>query len=165
MKFQRAVEFVLSQEGLYCNDPNDPGGETKYGISKRSYPSLDIAMITLDQAVAIYRKDFWDKCKCEEMPYPVALAVFDAAVNQGVSASIRALQKSLGVVVDGVIGTKTLAAITETNSTMLLVELVAQRCVLYATLSTVKFYGLGWFRRVSLMHSTAMSEVKNKETK
>jgi lysozyme family protein len=87
-KFALAVEFVLSREGGYVNDPQDPGGETKCGISKRSYPTLDIANMTKQQAIAIYKRDFWDRCHCDAYDYPLALAVFDTAVNCGVGKAI-----------------------------------------------------------------------------
>ncbi len=82
-KFRLALAFVLEHEGGYVNDPADPGGETKYGISKRSYPSIDIKKLTAEQAGQIYRTDFWDRCHCDGYDYPLALAVFDSAVNCG----------------------------------------------------------------------------------
>lgn len=82
--FGSAVSFVLAQEGGYVNDPADPGGETKYGISKRSYPYLDIASLTVDQAKAIYYTDYWEASGADRLPMPLALVVFDTAVNTGV---------------------------------------------------------------------------------
>ena len=61
MSFDRIIEFTLQEEGGYVNNPADPGGMTKYGISKRSYPNLDIANLTIDQAKAIYERDFWNQ--------------------------------------------------------------------------------------------------------
>ena len=81
--FDKAVEFVLQHEGGYSNDPNDPGGETHWGISKRSYPSLDIKNLTKTQAVEIYRKDYWLKNDCDKMSYPLDIFVFNCAVNCG----------------------------------------------------------------------------------
>ena len=81
--FEKALKFVLKWEGRYSNDPNDPGGETKYGISKRSYPELDISKLTLKQAKEIYYKNYWLKTGCDELPYPFNIIVFDTAVNMG----------------------------------------------------------------------------------
>lgn len=81
--FARCIEFVLAEEGGTVNDPHDPGGLTKYGISQRSYPDVDILRLTLDDATAIYRRDYWDKIRGDELPAGIDLLVFDSAVNQG----------------------------------------------------------------------------------
>jgi lysozyme family protein len=83
--FDDAFDAVIGVEGGYVNDPADPGGETKYGITKRSYPNLDIANLTLDEAKAIYQRDYWNPLSLDTEPYSVALLLFDAAVNQGVN--------------------------------------------------------------------------------
>jgi len=75
--FDKAIKFVLKWEGKYSNDPQDPGGETKYGISKRSYPELDISKLTLKQAKEIYYQNYWLKCGCDSLPYPFNIVVFD----------------------------------------------------------------------------------------
>ena len=89
--FEKALEFVLKWEGGYSNDPNDPGGETKYGISKRSYPELDISKLTLGQAKEIYYQNYWKKCSCDELPYPFNIIVFDTAVNMGKRKALESL--------------------------------------------------------------------------
>ncbi|MFO7597805.1 MAG: glycosyl hydrolase 108 family protein [Desulfocurvibacter africanus] len=93
--FEEALAFVLSNEGGYVRDPRDPGGETKYGISRRSYPGLDIANLTREQAAAIYRRDFWDGPGISRLPRELALPVFDAAVNAGCRSAVRWLQEAL----------------------------------------------------------------------
>lgn len=82
--FDRCIPFVLKWEGGYVNHPDDPGGETKYGISKRAYPDLDIKSLTLDDAKSIYRRDYWDASNCDSFDLPLAVVVFDSAVNCGV---------------------------------------------------------------------------------
>lgn len=82
--FNKALKFVLRWEGGYTNDPNDPGGETKYGISKRSYPELDISKLTLKQAKEIYYQNYWLKAGCDGLPFPFNICVFNCAVNCGV---------------------------------------------------------------------------------
>lgn len=84
-KYLKVMQFVLAHEGGYCNLAGDPGGETKYGISKRSYPDLDIPNLTEQDALDIYWRDFWDKTGCEELDYPMALAIMDTAVNLGIN--------------------------------------------------------------------------------
>jgi len=87
--FDKALKFVLKWEGDYSNDPRDPGGETKYGISKRSYPELNISKLTLKQAKEIYYQNYWLKCGCDNLPYPFNIVVFDTAVNMGRSRAIK----------------------------------------------------------------------------
>lgn len=82
--FTRAVEFVLKHEGGYVNNPNDPGGETNFGISKRVYPHLDIKNLTKDEAKRIYHSDYWLKAGCDVIEWPMCLVFFDTAVNMGI---------------------------------------------------------------------------------
>lgn len=84
--FKLAFTFSLRWEGgdKYTNDPVDPGGETKYGISKRAYPDVDIKSLTLAEAEQIYYNDYWLKAGCDTMDKDLAIVVFDAAVNCGV---------------------------------------------------------------------------------
>jgi len=87
--FDKAIKFVLKWEGGYSNDPNDPGGETKFGISKRSYPELDISKLTLKQAKEIYYQNYWLEAGCDDLPYPFNIIVFDTAVNMGRRRAIK----------------------------------------------------------------------------
>ena len=99
---------TISLEGGYVNDPNDAGGETNFGISKRSYPSVDIKNLTREQAIEIYRHDFWDKSNLGLLTdEKVASKVFDIGVNMGVSIPIRFLQDIVNVKEDGILGTTT----------------------------------------------------------
>lgn len=82
--FSKAISFVLSWEGGYVDNPNDAGGETKWGISKRSYPDLDIKELTKEQAIEIYKKDYWNVMNCDYLSYPLDVVVMDTAVNMGV---------------------------------------------------------------------------------
>lgn len=85
LDFNYCVEQILKHEGGYVNDPRDPGGETNFGISKRAYPNLDIKSLTKEVAIEIYRRDYWNRI---DKTFPeLNLLVFDAAVNQGVSAA------------------------------------------------------------------------------
>ncbi len=82
--FKRAIVFVLRHEGGYVNDPRDPGGETKFGISKRAYPQVDIMSLTVNEAKDIYKTDYWDRAGCDGLAWPLCLVVLDTAVNCGV---------------------------------------------------------------------------------
>jgi len=92
--FPKALNFVLKWEGGYSHDPNDPGGETNWGISKRAYPDLDIKNLTKDQAMRIYVNDYWVPLDGDSLPWPLDLIAFDTAVNMGVSRSKVLLQES-----------------------------------------------------------------------
>jgi lysozyme family protein len=83
MSFDAAFGIIVGIEGGYINDPKDPGGETRFGISKRRYPNEDIKNLTLDRAKFLYQRDYWISNGCESMPWEQALLVFDAAVNGG----------------------------------------------------------------------------------
>lgn len=83
-RFPTCLAFVLKWEGGYCDDKDDPGGETKYGICKRSFPSLDIKNLTVEQAGEIYREHYWKRAGCDALPAGLDLAAFDVAVNTGV---------------------------------------------------------------------------------
>lgn len=89
-----ALEFTLRWEGGYVNDKDDPGGETKWGISKRAHPDRDIANLTLEDAIEIYREKYWDVLDCDNLDWALAIAVFDAGVNCGVSRARAWLKES-----------------------------------------------------------------------
>ncbi|MBE2218031.1 MAG: peptidoglycan-binding protein [Ignavibacteria bacterium] len=96
-RFETCVNFVLESEGGFVNDKYDAGGATKYGISSAAYPKLDIKNLTLEAAKEIYRKDYWDKCGCGELPPGIDLVVFDTAVNMGCSRAKGWLEQTENV--------------------------------------------------------------------
>jgi len=91
-----AIRNVLGREGGLVNNPADRGGLTKFGISQAAYPKLDIANLTADQAAAIYKRDYWDAIKADQLPVPIREMAFDAAVNQGVAWTKTALEQAKG---------------------------------------------------------------------
>lgn len=154
--WDKAIEFVLKMEGGETaeHDPNDSGGLTKFGISQKAYPNLDIAALSRDEAKEIYRRDYWNACKCDELPTSFAIGVFDSAVNQGVKVAARLLQISLNVDTDGVIGDKTIAAAHKASPRQIKIFL-AQRQAAYARLMVsnpnLLKYAVNWsFRVISL---------------
>ena len=146
-RFALAVSGVLRAEGGYVNDPADPGGETKFGISKAAYPALDIAALTEDDARAIYRRDYWDACRCDSLPAPLDWLVFDAAVNQGVQAAGKMLQGAVGVAVDGKIGPATVAAAKRADAEAP-ARFMTLRAMRYADTPGWPRYGAGWMKRL-----------------
>lgn len=147
--FPKMVERVLSHEGGYVWHKKDPGGETNWGIAKRSYPNVNIKALTRDGAIAIYRRDFWGRVQGDKLPPAVAFQAFDAAVNHGIGNAVRWLQRAACVADDGVIGPVTLAAIRKADPADLVLRFNAVRLEFYATLSTFPTFGRGWTRRVA----------------
>jgi lysozyme family protein len=147
--FDEVFAKLIDNEGGYVNDPRDAGGETKYGISKRAYPLLDIAALTLDQARAIYYRDYWVRMHADGLPAHVVMQVFDGAVNSGIENSLRWLQKSVGVPEDGKIGKVTLAAINAMREDVLIRRYIGTRLEFLTQLSTWQIFGKGWAVRIA----------------
>ncbi len=95
-KFLNIIDWVLSWEGGYSNDPDDPGGETKFGIAKRYHPNVDIANLTREDAIEIYRKEYWDTPGCGRLALPLAWCMLDAAIQHGHAEAVRLLTQSHG---------------------------------------------------------------------
>ena len=115
MNFEYAIAQLMEIEGYYSDDPDDAGGETKYGISKRAYPDVDIKNLTYDDAKKIYKRDYWNRLQCDAFEDDViAWELFDFGVNAGVRKSARILQEALNLIgystpVDYLIGPLTIA--------------------------------------------------------
>jgi len=149
MNFDAAFERLIGHEGGYVNDPQDPGGETKFGISKRSYPREDISNMTLERAKEIYRKDFWGAAGCDAVPTTAKFDLFDMAVSSGVKPAICTLQNAVGAVPDGIIGGRTLQALNEANPIRLAAHFNAHRLLFMTNLKNWEAHGKGWARRVA----------------
>jgi lysozyme family protein len=158
--FQLAMVKVFRDEGGYVNDPADAGGETKYGISKRSYPNEDIKNLTMDRARQIYYRDWWQKYGYGKIvDHRLADKVFNTAINIGASRAHKILQRcvnansSYRLVDDGVLGPKTLEAVNCINPEVLLVAFRAAQADYYRALvaakpQNAKFLN-GWLRRAA----------------
>lgn len=157
--FDQAFAFVVSREveggATITNDPDDPGGLTKWGISQRAHPDVDIAHLTLDLARELYRREYWDRCQCDEFPRPIAFALFDAAVNQGPDKAIRLLQRALRVESDGIIGPDTISAAGNVISDDILIEFLSHRALAYS--DGLQKYRRGWFVRLFRLQRAALS--------
>lgn len=148
MNFENCIGHILKWEGELSDHPNDPGGLTKYGIAKKFYPHLDIANLTKDQAIEIYRKDYWNKNRLEDFPPHFRQAYFDCVVNQGPGAAAKILQKAVGTTADGIIGPKTKTAMLMVQEDLTM-RFLAQRMMHYVSLTNLwPDFGLGWTRRL-----------------
>jgi len=153
--FDACMTEVFKHEGGYVNDPHDPGGETNLGISKRSYPKEDIRNMTRARAAQIYRRDFWDKLRCDELPAGLDLVAFDAAVNSGPSRGAKWLQQALGVAVDGKVGLATIGAAKNTYAPAAVLRAVGFRRAFLKTLPTWERYKNGWTKRLDSVEAVA----------
>ncbi len=146
--FNLAIPVVLGNEGGYVNDPNDPGGETKYGISKASYPNVDIANLTVAQATAIYLRDFW--LFGGVMAQNVATKLFDTYVNERHDA-IKIAQRVVGATIDGNYGPHTEAAINAVDPDFFLdkfrAALISHYQAIVAAHPNEEKFLAGWLRR------------------
>jgi lysozyme family protein len=162
----KGIAFVLSQEGGLTNDPNDPGGLTNFGISQKSYPSLDIKNLTVDQASAIYQRDYWQACSCDQLAWPFDMMVFDTAVNQGTSKAIRLLQIALDVTVDGIIGSNTIKASFNADASrvkMFLAQRLAAYTRLIASSAMLMNFALNWSHRVISLAEIVLQKTSQPE--
>jgi lysozyme family protein len=149
MNFDAAFEKLLGHEGGYVNNPADPGGETKFGISKRSYPAEDIAGLTIDRAKAIYLRDYWGPAGCDALPDAIRFDVFDTAVNSGVRTAVKLLQRAVGETEDGVIGPRTLQAVGSMAGPRLAARFNGARLSYMTDVPAWATFGRGWARRIA----------------
>ncbi len=153
-KFDICIPVILRHEGGYVNNPNDPGGETKYGISKRAFPQVDIKALTVERAKEIYRRHYWERMNLEGIEdLELALHVFDHGVNAGPKTAIRILQRIARVKVDGLIGPCTLRAV---NLSHLKDGYEKARIEYYIKIAVkrprLKIFLKGWINRVGTTH-------------
>lgn len=161
MMFDRAFDRLIGNEGGYSNDPNDPGNwtggvvgrgalkGTKYGISAASYPTEDIAALTLDDSRRIYRRDFWDRLGADQLFDGVAFQAFDFAVNSGIETAVRYLQRAVGVADDGHWGPVSTAAAAAMSESDTILALNAERLDFMTRLKNWPNAGKGWARRIA----------------
>ena len=156
-KFEYGIQKVLKHEGGYVNDSIDPGGETNFGISKRSYPTIDIKNLTLDNAKHIYYTDYWLQGGYNRIDAKLlACKVFDAAVNMGIHRANKLLQQACnnlneGLIVDGIIGKNTINVVNKIDPCELLEEYRNEMYSFYTRLISRKpklaKYKNGWKKR------------------
>lgn len=166
--FIKAVSHLLRIEGGYVNDPDDAGGETMYGISKRQYPELNIKALTINAAIELYYRDYWVRYRCNDMPPVYACFVFDSVVNHNPKTAIKFLQTALRTEADGILGPRTIAEANRLSDNQeyvssMLIRLLAYRADFYHDLvvdrpSQEKFI-MGWMRRLFMLQHFILSEV------
>ncbi len=147
--FDNIIEYIIEEwEGGEVNDPNDPGGHTKYGISKNAFPSVNISELTKKDAKSLYKKNYWDTAYCNEIPKELRAIHLDTAINMGVHAAISILQEAGGTSKDGIFGPKTKAAARDVTVD----NYAFRRAIRYLNIigdnETLAKYSTGWSRRL-----------------
>ncbi|MBL1278001.1 MAG: hypothetical protein COB30_018140 [Ectothiorhodospiraceae bacterium] len=153
--FSLAITKTLQHEGgdTFTNDTLDHGGATKYGISQKAYPNIDIRSLTEQQATEIYRHDYWDKVKGNDIHSQIiAETIFDVSVNMGVNAGSKLAQQTLKInPADGIIGPQSLAVINVANEDLFIAKFALAKIKRYTEIVTAdssqKKYLLGWLNR------------------
>jgi lysozyme family protein len=155
--WQKAFEQMLASEGGYVNHPSDPGGMTNLGVTKRVWEEWvgresnekEMRSLTPEMVAPLYKRKFWDACKCDELPTGVDYLVFDFAVNAGPGRSAKILQTAVGVPADGGIGPITLAAVKAQDPVELIEKFSRAKEDFYRSLNTFDTFGKGWLNRVA----------------
>ena len=169
--FEHCLQIILHHEGGYVNHPEDPGGMTNLGVTKRVYEEWvgyavsehTMQNLTEEDVAPIYKKNYWDRVKGDDLPEGLNLCVFDFGVNAGTGRAAKYLQTMIGTVVDGGIGPNTLRTLDEHVSLVGLQETIEQyqenRQRYYQKLKTFETFGRGWTRRVNETTQSALKMI------
>jgi len=153
--FDTCMTMLLAHEGGYVNHPSDPGGMTNLGVTKRTYDEYHgtdideegMRQLTKADVEPIYRRNYWDRCRCQDLPSGVDWAVFDLAVNSGTGRAAKLLQRAVETTEDGSIGPLTLMKVKQHESVNIINRIAMYREQFYRTLTTFDTFGRGWLRR------------------
>ena len=164
-QFDNAIDFIFAVEGYISNHKADAGGFTKYGIAQKSHPNIVVKNLTLDGAKQIYKKEYWDACKCDEFDGNVGLYLMDFAVNSGVKTAAAALQKCANrllsgkndapLAADGKIGPKTIEAVKQLDAPALVAALQAYFFGIVKRSPSQNTFLKGWMNRLAKLNMYA----------
>ena len=163
--YEKCLEIILHHEGGYVNHPKDPGGETNMGVTKRVYEewggTKDMKDLTFEDVAPIYKKNYWDRVKGDDLASGLDLCIFDFGVNAGTGRAAKFIQEMIGVTADGGIGPQTLKALGFYEEEVggvaeVIKEYQKRRQEYYESLSTFKTFGRGWTRRVNETTQSAL---------
>jgi len=153
--FEHCLKMILKHEGGFVNHPDDPGGITNHGVTKKVYEKWverevseqEMRDLTHEDVAPIYKKNYWDRLRADDLPSGVDWSCFDWGVNSGTSRAAKALQRIVGVEQDGGIGPMTLQAVAEVEPAEIIEQMHHMRDRFYRDLSTFDTFGRGWLRR------------------
>lgn len=147
----------------YVNIPQDRGGLTKYGVAQNANPRVDVQNLNLAGAMRVYFDSYWTPARCAQVPYPVQIMHFDAAVNHGVGTAIKMLQEAVGAVPDGAIGPVTLGKLQQMNPAELINRLNAIRVARFNRIvqrnPSQAMFLKGWLRRADEVHKYTLAQL------
>jgi len=163
--WQKAFEQMLASEGGFVNHPSDPGGMTNLGVTKATWENWvgresdekEMRGLTPEKVEPLYKKKFWDACRCDELPSGIDYLVFDFAVNAGCGRSAKVLQTAVGATPDGGIGPMTLASVNAIPEDELIEKFSQAKEDFYRSLNTFETFGKGWLNRVAAVKIKATS--------
>jgi len=153
MNFETAFDLLITHEGGFSNHPDDPGGATMYGVTEQvaraeGYTGA-MRDLPLSFAKQVYRKRYWDACRCDQMPDALRYPLFDAAVNSGPGQAIKWLQSAVGVKADGAIGPVTRQAANVSSPQIVRQQMIGKRLAFMTRLPNWSANAKGWSRRIA----------------
>jgi lysozyme family protein len=165
--WEHSFELMLASEGGYGHHPDDPGGRTNLGVTQRVWEEWvgresnekEMRSLTKEMVEPLYKRKFWDACRCDDLPSGIDYLVFDMAVNAGVGRSAKLLQHCVGVSADGAIGPITITAVKSRDPEELIEKFSEARELFYRGLKTFDVFGRGWLNRVSHSNANALQMV------
>lgn len=153
MDFNTAFDLLITHEGGFSNHPDDPGGATMYGVTEKVARAEgftgSMRNFSLNDAKTIYRKNYWDACRCDQMPDALRYPLFDAAVNSGTNQAIKWLQSAVGVKADGVIGPVTQQSVNVAPAQATRQKMIGNRLRFMTELKNWPSFSKGWSRRIA----------------
>ena len=166
--FKQALEYLVKSEGGYVDNPKDPGGRTNLGVTQKVWESWvgresnekEMRALTKTDVEPLYKRKYWDACRCDDLPTGLDYLVFDFAVNAGVGRSAKTLQSCVGVSVDGQIGNQTIEATKKIAPSELIEQFSEAKRNFYKSLVTFPTFGKGWLNRVEQVETVAKSMVQ-----
>jgi lysozyme family protein len=165
--WKQAFEQMLASEGGYVHHPSDPGGRTNLGVTQRVWEEWvgresnekEMRSLTPEMVEPLYKRKFWDACRCDDLKSGISYLIFDFAVNAGVGRSIKTLQSAVGVTPDGGFGPMTMAAVQAIDPVELVEKFSQAKEDFYRSLNTFDTFGKGWLNRVAAVKIKATSMI------
>lgn len=153
MNFDQAFHKLLGHEGGYVDHPSDPGGATNWGVTqavaRQNGYTGHMRNFPVEQAKEIYRRQYWDAIRAEELPPAIRYPVFDACVNSGPKQAVKWLQRAIGASDDGLIGGQTLTMARAAHPDFVARRMVGERLQFMTDLKAWPAFGRGWARRIA----------------
>jgi len=163
--FDEALKAIFKHEGGYVHHKLDPGGMTNLGVTKRVWEAWvgkavgekEMRALTPATVAPLYKKQYWDAVKADELPTGLDYLMFDFAINAGPGRAIKTMQKAIGTNPDGAIGPKTMQALKDADQADLIAKFSMEKELFYKALPTFATFGKGWMRRVAEAQSHAVT--------